>query len=92
VLNSREIVRRIGRGRTRVIAITLLSYGLAGVILLTTLAVAVLPMTATIDTIARSSADVSQALASTRDAARRRFLVARIHVGQAPRVEHTQSG
>jgi len=68
VLNSREIVRRIGRGRTRVIAITLLSYGLAGVILLTTLAVAVLPMTATIDTIARSSADVSQALASTRDA------------------------
>jgi hypothetical protein len=65
---SREMVRRIGRGRARVIAIALIAYGLAGVILLATLAITVLPMTSTIDTIARSSADVSQALASTRDA------------------------
>jgi hypothetical protein len=67
-VSSQEFVRSIGRGRARVIGAALLAYGLAGVVVLGTLAMAVLPMTNTLDTIARSSADVSAALASTRDA------------------------
>ena len=62
------MVRRIGRRSARVIATALIVYGAAGVIVLGVLAIAIVPMTNTIDTIARSSADVSQALASTRDA------------------------
>ena len=62
------MVRSIGRPRARVVGALLLAYGLVGVVVLSTLAMAVLPMTATLDTVARSSADVSQALASTRDA------------------------
>ena len=62
------MVRRIGRRRARVIAAALLAYGLAGIVVLGALAIAVLPMTNTLDTIARSSADVSEALATTRDA------------------------
>jgi hypothetical protein len=68
VVSSQEMVRSVGRSRARVIAAALIAYGLAGIVVLGALAIAVLPMTNTIDTIARSSADVSEALASTRDA------------------------
>lgn len=61
-------MRRIGRRRTRLLGAALAMYGCAGVLVLALLAVAVLPMTSTLDTIARSSADVSETLASTRDA------------------------
>jgi hypothetical protein len=54
------MVRSIGRRRSRAIAAVLVAYGLAGVVILGILASAVIPMTNTIDTIARSSADVSQ--------------------------------
>jgi len=62
------MVRRVGRGRARLIAAALIAYGASGLLVLSLLAVAVLPMTSTLDTIARSSADVTTALASTRDA------------------------
>jgi hypothetical protein len=62
------MVRGVGRGRARLIAAALIGYGLTGIVVLSALAIAVLPMTSTLDTIARSSADVSEALASTRDA------------------------
>ena len=62
------MVRSIGRRRSRAIAAVLIAYGLAGVVILGILTSAVIPMTNTLDTIARSSADVGQVLASTRDA------------------------
>ena len=46
----------------------LAAYGVTGLVALWLLAMAVLPMTSTLETIARSSADVTTALASTRDA------------------------
>lgn len=58
----------MGRRTSRMIAFALIAYGIAGLVLLSILGMAILPMTNTIDTIAHSSADVSDALASTRDA------------------------
>jgi len=68
VLSSKDIVRRIGRRQARTIGALLCAYGALGVMVLAGLAVAIVPMTHTIDTVSRSSADVSAALASTRDA------------------------
>ena len=62
------MVRRVGRRRARVIAAILIAYGALGLLLLSALGIALVPMTNTIDTISRSSADVGTALASTRDA------------------------
>ena len=62
------MVRRVGRRHARVIAAILIAYGALGLLLLSALGIALVPMTNTIDTISRSSADVGTALASTRDA------------------------
>ncbi len=68
VLRPRDVVRRIGRRRTRLVGAVFIAYGASGIVLLAALALAVLPMMATIDTVARSSADVRATLATTRDA------------------------
>lgn len=68
MLTPRNAVRRIGRRSARMIAAALIAYGVAGIAVLGILTMAIVPMTSTIDTIAHSSADVTGALASTRDA------------------------
>src|SRR5439155_267248 len=58
----------MGRLRTRMFAAALIGYGAVGVLLLAGLAVSLLPMTATIDAIARSSDDVRSTLLTTQNA------------------------
>jgi len=58
----------MGRRRTRVFASALIGYGASGVLLLTALTVAIVPMASTIDAVARSSEDVRATLVTTTDA------------------------
>ena len=68
LLNIRDVVSDVGRLRTRMFAAALIGYGAVGVLLLAGLAVSLLPMTATIDAIARSSDDVRSTLLTTQNA------------------------
>ena len=68
LLNVRDVVLDMGRLRTRMFAAALIGYGAVGVLLLAGLAVSLLPMTATIDAIARSSDDVRSTLLTTQNA------------------------
>src|SRR5439155_22145862 len=68
LLNIRDVVLDVGRLRTRMFAAALIGYGAVGVLLLAGLAVSLLPMTATIDAIARSSDDVRSTLLTTKNA------------------------
>ena len=68
LLNVRDVVSDVGRLRTRMFAAALIGYGAVGVLLLAGLAVSLLPMTATIDAIARSSDDVRSTLLTTQNA------------------------
>src|SRR5437867_5081736 len=68
LLNVRDVVLDMGRLRTRMFAAALIGYGAVGVLLLAGLAVSLLPMTATIDAIARSSDDVRSTLLTIQNA------------------------
>jgi hypothetical protein len=52
----------------RRVGLALVAYGAAGLLILTILAIAVLPTTATLDNLSRSAAEVSDTLSVTRDA------------------------
>jgi hypothetical protein len=68
VLNIRDLARRMGRRRTRMFASVLIGYGASGLLLLVALAIAIIPMTATIDGVARSTEDVRATLVTTQKA------------------------
>ena len=68
MLRARELARRIGRRRSRSIGIACIAYGASGLVLLSALALSIIPMLKTIDTVATSSADLRSTLATTHTA------------------------
>ena len=68
--SSAQVVHIVPRSRRakRGLAIGLMAYGALGLVLVAALAASVGPALSTIDAVARSSADVEQTLATTRDA------------------------
>lgn len=68
VLNGYAIARRLGPRRARIFASALIGYGASGLLLLAGLAIVALPMTATIEAVARSSEDVRSTLVTTENA------------------------
>jgi hypothetical protein len=65
---SARVFRRVTRRTARALAAALMAYGIFGALIVSALAVAAAPASATLDALARSSADVQLTLTATRDA------------------------